>query len=137
MKKNKLYRFIVIACFIGYGWLFFAIQKQKQIQQNEFTVCLFKKITNIPCPSCGTTRAVIEISKGGFISSLFLNPFGIIVAIIMIVCPIWIGYDYFFKKDSFFQFYKKTEAFLRIKKVAIFCVILVLLNWIWNINKNV
>lgn len=136
MQKNKLYLFIVIACFVGYGWLFFSLSKQKQFQDDEFTVCFFKKITDIPCPSCGTTRAVIEISKGEFISSIFLNPFGIIVALIMMICPIWIGYDYFLKKETFFQFYKKAEAFLGIKKVAIFCIILVLLNWIWNINKN-
>jgi hypothetical protein len=137
MKKNKLYLFIILACFVGYGWLFFSIQHQHQIQNNEFTVCLLKKATNIPCPSCGTTRAVIEISKGKIISSIFINPFGILVALIMLICPIWIGYDFLFKKDSFYQFYKKSEAFLRKRKIAIAFIVLVLLNWIWNINKNV
>jgi len=137
MKKNKLYLFIILACFVGYGWLFFSIQHQHQIQNNEFTVCLLKKATNIPCPSCGTTRAVIEISKGKIISSIFINPFGILVALIMLICPIWIGYDFLFKKDSFYQFYKKSEAFLRKRKIAIAFIVLVILNWIWNINKNV
>ncbi|NJM80271.1 MAG: DUF2752 domain-containing protein [Flavobacterium sp.] len=82
-----------------------------QIQEKEFTVCVFKRITNIPCPSCGTTRAVIEISKGEIISSIFLNPFGIIVALIMVICPIWIGYDYLLKKNLFFNFISKQKLF--------------------------
>ena len=107
MQKNKLYLFIVLACFVGYGWLFFSLQHQHQIQNNEFSVCLFKKATHIPCPSCGTTRAVIEISKGDILASIFINPFGIIVALIMLVCPFWIGYDFLTKKDTFYQYSTK------------------------------
>lgn len=136
MQKNKLYLFIVLACFAGYGWLYFSLQHQHEIQNNEFSVCLVKNVTNIPCPSCGTTRAVMEVSKGEISRSILLNPFGIIVALIMVVCPIWITYDYLSKKDSFYQFYTKSEAILRRKKVYIPLLILVLLNWIWNITKN-
>lgn len=136
MKKNKLYLFIVLACFVGYAWLFFSLQHQHQIQNNEFSVCLFKKATHIPCPSCGTTRAVVEVSKGKIIESILINPFGVIVALIMLVCPLWIGYDFLFKKDTFYQFYKNSEAFLRKRKITIVFIVLVLLNWIWNITKN-
>lgn len=136
MQKNKLYLFIILACFAGYGWLCFSLQYQHQIQNNEFSVCFLKNVTNIPCPSCGTTRAVMEISKGEISQSILLNPFGIIVAIIMLICPIWIVYDFLSKKDSFYQFYTKSEEILRRKKVYIPLLILVLLNWIWNINKN-
>lgn len=136
MQKNKLYLFIVLACFAGYGWLYFSLQHQHEIQNNEFSVCLVKNVTNIPCPSCGTTRAVMEISKGEISKSILFNPFGIIVALIMLICPIWITYDYLSKKDSFYQFYTKSEAILRRKKVYIPLLILVLLNWIWNITKN-
>ncbi len=134
MQKNKLYLFIILACFVGYSWLCFSLQHQ--IQNNEFSVCFFKNVTNIPCPSCGTTRAVMEISKGEISQSILLNPFGIIVALLMLVCPIWIVYDFLSKKDSFYQFYTKSEEILRRKKVYIPLLILVLLNWVWNINKN-
>lgn len=137
MNRNKLYIFILIACFIGYIWLFFSWQHQLEIHKNEITVCVFKKITQIPCPSCGTTRAVLHISKGEIIQSILLNPFGILVSLIMVVCPIWIFYDFLLKKETFYHFYQKTESFLRIKIVALIFFILVLLNWIWNIQKNV
>lgn len=134
MKQSKLYLFILIACFIGYSWLFFSLHHQ--IQSNESTVCFFKKVTDIPCPSCGTTRAILEIAKGRFLDSILLNPFGILVALIMLVCPIWIMFDYTFKKDTFYKFYKKTELFLSKRIIAILMIILIIANWIWNINKN-
>ena len=111
MKKNKLYLFIILACFVGYGWLFFLVQTQHQIQNFDLTVCFLKKTTSIPCPSCGTTRAVMEIAKGKVISSVFINPFGIIVALIMLVSPFWIGYDFLLKKDSFYNFIKIQKHF--------------------------
>ena len=136
MKKNKLYLFIILACFVGYGWLFFLVQIHHQTQDFDLTVCLLKRTTSIPCPSCGTSRAVMEISKGNVISSVFINPFGILVALIMLLSPFWIGYDFLLKKDTFYQFYQNVEAFLRKRKIAIACIVLVLINWIWNINKN-
>ena len=135
MKKNKLYGLTLIACFLGYCWLFFSqcIGKTAQI---DFTICIFKKITTIPCPSCGTTRAVSHIFHGEFLSSILLNPFGLIVSGIMVVCPLWIAFDYFTKKQTFYNFYFQSEAVLKTKKVAIPLIILVVLNWIWNIYKQ-
>ena len=136
MKKNKLYFLTLVACFLGFSWLFFLKLISNKISNIDFTVCLFKKITTIPCPSCGTTRAVDHLFHGEFISSILLNPFGLIVSGIMLVCPLWIAFDYFTKKQTFYDFYHKSEAVLRTKKVAIPLIILVLLNWIWNIYKQ-
>lgn len=133
MKKNRLYYFILLACLAGYVWLFYSINK---VENSEFSVCLIKNTTGIPCPSCGTTRAVTEIIKGQLLNSICTNPFGAIVLIIMTVAPIWIVFDMISKKSSFYHFYKKTEKFLSRKGVAIFLIILVLLNWYWNIKKG-
>jgi len=136
MNRSKLYKFLLVACFIGYIWLFLSLYHQNEIQSSQMTVCLIKKTTNVPCPSCGTTRAVMHLFQGDFSSSIFINPFGIFVALIMIIAPIWIGIDYILKKDTFFQFYKKSEQFISRKWLAVFLVILVLLNWYWNIKKG-
>lgn len=136
MNKNKLYSFILFACFIGYGWLLFSFQHEHQIQNQEFTVCLFKKVTTFPCPSCGTTRSVLQLSHGNLLSAILLNPFGILVAIIMLVAPFWISYDLVQKKETFYTIYLKTESILRKRKVAFVLIVLVIANWIWNIKKN-
>lgn len=134
MQKNKLYIFLLIACFVGYCWLLFSINYE---QQNNISVCFVKNVTGIPCPSCGSTRAVSQLIQGSFFKSVYTNPFGIIILAIMIIVPVWILVDILIKKDSFYQFYKKSETIIRKKPIAITLIILVLLNWYWNIKKGV
>ena len=93
-------------------------------------------MTGYPCPSCGTTRAVTLLFKGRFIESLVLNPIGIVVAIIMLIFPIWILIDIIFKKETFYFWYKKAEGTIRKPWLASILIVLVLLNWIWNIYKH-
>ena len=136
MNKNKLYLFLLFACFVGYSWLLFSLQHEHEIQNQEFTVCLFKKVTTVPCPSCGTTRSVMQLSHGNFLSAILINPFGIIVGLIMIIAPVWISYDFIQKKETFYTAYLKIETILRKRKVAIVLIVLVVANWIWNIKKS-
>jgi hypothetical protein len=65
-----------------------------------------------------------------------LNPFGIVVAVIMVAIPAWVVTDIALKKDTFFSWYKKTETAIRRPWPAIILVLLVVLNWIWNIYKH-
>ena len=133
MSKNKLYLVILIACLIGFLYLFYSINHS---ESSHLSVCIIKNAIGYPCPSCGTTRAVKILLKGDFISSLQMNPFGIIVAILMVVLPIWIVLDLITQKETFFTYYKKTEILLRTRWLAVFLIVLVILNWIWNIKKG-
>ncbi len=36
--------------------------------------CVFKAMTGIPCPTCGSTRAVILLSQGHLLSAFRVNP---------------------------------------------------------------
>jgi len=36
--------------------------------------CVFKGLTGIPCPTCGSTRSVIHLSHGDISAALFMNP---------------------------------------------------------------
>jgi len=42
-------------------------------------LCPFRVLTGLPCPGCGTTRAVFELGSGRPITSLLLNPLGAFV----------------------------------------------------------
>ena len=42
------------------------------------TLCMFRNITGLPCPFCGTTRSIGNILIGNFESALRLNPLGYI-----------------------------------------------------------
>jgi len=64
------------------------------------------------------------------------NPLGIFLAIIMSIAPFWILFDKITKKNTLFNFYKKTEEILKKPRYAIPLIFLVIINWIWNITKG-
>lgn len=135
-KRNKLYSLLSLLISAGYIWLFFNYVTANSVGNSKRSFCLFKHVTNVPCPSCGSTRSVLFLLKGDFIGSLNLNPLGVIVLLIMIITPLWIISDYLLKKQSLYFFYKKIEEILSKKRVAIPAVMVILLNWIWNIYKG-
>lgn len=134
MTRNKLYAILLIACFFGFIYLFYDI---KYSENTHFGVCIIKSLTGFPCPSCGTTRAVQLLLQGKMFESLAMNPFGILVTLIMTIVPFWILFDIVFKKESFYIAYKKMEKTIRIQWLAAILILLVLLNWIWNIYKGI
>lgn len=121
-----------MAMIAGYLWLFHAASTP----ESDTTVCLFKNITTLPCPSCGTTRSVICLLNGHIEEALFINPIGIIILLIMVVTPVWIVYDFVTGCTTLYFFYRSMEKFLRKPTVAVPLIVLVLINWLWNITKG-
>jgi hypothetical protein len=57
------------------------------------TLCMFRNVTGLPCPFCGTTRSIGHILIGDFESALGLNPLGyvsLMFFIILLVTPLTI-----------------------------------------------
>ena len=46
-------------------------------------LCLFRNLTGLPCPFCGSTRAVGNIVHGNFIEALYLNPLGYVFLLLL------------------------------------------------------
>ncbi len=134
MKRNKLYAILLLACMAGGAWLIYNINFPSD--ECAKGICIFKNATTIPCPSCGTTRAIESLIHGDFIASLRINPFGIIVFLIVLVMPLWILIDVVRRRNSLWCFYKRIELFLQRPQVAIPLSALVIVNWIWNISKG-
>ena len=134
LDRTKLYLFLFIACLAGYSWVYYSMNNTGATS-NTVEVCLIKHVTNIPCPSCGSTRSVISLTKGDFVQALKINPLGYIVALIMLLAPMWILFDVATKRKTLLGFYQKTETFLRRPKFAIPLILLLIINWIWNITK--
>jgi len=118
----------------GYGWVIWS--SQNDALHSDLTPCLFKNSTGIACPSCGSTRSVLLLSQGYFSKALLLNPLGILMALIMVIVPFWLLYDIILNKDTLYYNYKKAEDTIRIKWVAISLILLIILNWLWNIQKG-
>ena len=124
------------ACIAGYSWLcFFQARSDGNINGTE--VCIFKHFTHLPCPSCGSTRAVLLLIQGDFLGAFLLNPFGYLIFIVLLIVPLWIIVDLITAKATLHTFYRKSESLLRQKSIAIPLIIIVVINWIWNIHKGV
>lgn len=135
IDRNKLYTILFTACIAGYIWLYFSLNTT-ETKNKSFEFCLIKHTTNIPCPSCGSTRSIISLTKGNFLEALIINPLGYIVAVIMFSAPIWIAIDIITKRKTLFEFYQKIETYLKKPRYAIPLLLLVIINWIWNITKG-
>jgi hypothetical protein len=137
LTRNRFNLYLSLACLAGYFWLALISRLPPEEIGKQYDVCLIHHFLGMPCPSCGSTRSVISLLHGDLPGALYWNPFGFLIFSILIISPIWIAYDLFLKKDSFFRFYRLTERTLSRKWVAIPAIILVLINWIWNFYKNV
>lgn len=133
--KNKLYLPVLLACAAGYLWLAFTVQQQYK-HQKGFEACFIKRFTHLPCPSCGSTRAVLSITNGKFTEALLTNPVGFLLALILVIVPVWILVDWFRRSASFYQFYQSAQKRLYKPYFAIPLVLLIVINWIWNISKG-
>lgn len=51
---------------LGAGWLLPIISFAPD--------CVFKGLTGIPCPTCGSTRSMVHLAHGDILTALALNP---------------------------------------------------------------
>jgi hypothetical protein len=136
MKKKNLYIFITSLSLVGYAWLAWNIFENTRNDAMP-TICMFKAITHLPCPSCGTTRSLILLARGEVWNAIMINPFGLILALALVIIPLWIFIDILRKRDSFFRSYISAEKLLTQKMwLAIPAITIVLINWFWNIVKG-
>jgi hypothetical protein len=135
MSRNKLYILLSAACVLGYSWLGFLYFLGDSVH-DEPGVCLFRLFTGIPCPSCGSSRAILSLLHGNLIQSLNWNPFGIVLIVIMLISPLWILFDIINQYSSLLKFYNTAELYLKRRYLAIPLIFIVLANWAWNIAKG-
>ena len=135
-ELRKFYYCITSFLIAGLGWmawnLFYFQQSNPGLE-----ICLLKNTVGLPCPSCGTTCSVLHLLQGDLSTAFFLNPFGIVAFMGMVVFPFWILYDYWNGKKTLWTYYLQFINFFSNKKFSTVVIVLVLLNWIWNIQKGI
>jgi Protein of unknown function (DUF2752) len=136
VSRIKLYYLVLLFTVAGYAWIAWNYKNLSK-SDNGISVCMFKNITGLPCPSCGTTHSVFYVIQGKPMDAFNCNPLGFIIVIILIIFPLWIISDLILRKNSFHSFYNKSEIFLKKKWVALPAIIFVLIIWILNIKKSI
>jgi hypothetical protein len=71
------------AIFGGIGLLAAAAVGLLRLDRIPLTLCVFKGLTGLPCPTCGSTRALGRLFALDFAGALGMNPFTTLVAVIV------------------------------------------------------
>ena len=132
LTRGRLYPLLLLLTACGYIWLFVCDDSSRVFGWNG---CLVRYLFHIPCPSCGTTRAVRAVFHGEWLGALYYNPIGIIMAALMVVIPVWIVIDLLTNSVSLLNAYRITENKLRSWPYAFAGILAILINWIWNLMK--
>lgn len=130
--RNRFYTFVSVGCLFAYALLAWSFSTNT----SGPTVCLFKQLTSLPCPSCGSTRAILELAHGNLLQAFLLNPIGIFLAGLLVVLPLWIGKDVLTGSHSFFIRFQQTNLLLKKPAILLPFLALVAVNWWWNITKG-
>jgi fumarate reductase subunit D len=78
----------------------------------------------------------MAILDGQFLTAFYWNPLGYLILVGLVILPLWLLADLIFKAQSLFDFYHLICDKLKNKKYAIPLLLLLLLNWYWNIKKG-
>jgi hypothetical protein len=133
MTANTLYSLLVSLCAGSYIWIIYNYLTPKNI---HFLGCIIKNVTTLPCPACGTTRGVMTFLQGNYAEAFLLNPLSYFAIIALLIVPIWCIFDFITSQKTLWVAYHKTEKLIQKTPIALLLIILILLNWFWNIQKN-
>ncbi|MDI9337916.1 MAG: DUF2752 domain-containing protein [Alphaproteobacteria bacterium] len=133
-NRNTLYATLFTSCMAGYIWLFVVVST---FNKQPLELCIIKRITHLPCLACGSTKSVISLSQGNLFEAFKTNPLGYLIALIMVISPLWIAFDILTKNKTYLTCFQKLETHVKKTQYAIPLVILVIINWVWNITKGV
>ena len=135
IHRFRFYFLLLTACLAGYIWLYLSSTAHGN-ETHAIEACFLKHLANIPCPSCGSTRSILSLLNGDFFHSFYLNPLGLVVAVIMFLSPAWMLWDLITRKASLLNFYIKVECKLKRPAYAAPLALLLIMNWFWNIKKG-
>ena len=94
------------------------------------SLCLFRNVTGLPCPFCGSTRSVGHILQGEFSAALQSNPlgyFGLAFLVVLFISPSAI------KGTS--DYLAKKWWILTQRNQIVITVGLIVLAWVMNLPR--
>ena len=132
MAANKSHYWVYPLTIAGYAWLLWSFTTSS----NAGTVCLFKHVTGLACPSCGSTRSILSIIEGDLDAAFMLNPLGFLALLALAAVPIIGIWGALKNRNLIGAVVSWFEAKLRQPTIALPLVALVLCNWVWNMFKG-
>lgn len=127
MSAIRFYALGITGCIASWTWIAMSIN---QCEQGIWKGCLIKHFLHIPCPACGSTRAIIAIIDGHIQEALALNPLGFVLLALLILLTVGIPYDYLRRQRNLYHLFTWADTCLHRKSVFIPTMSIILLNWL-------
>ena len=99
----------------------------------NITICPIKLLWHIPCPACGTTRAILLLIDGHPFEALVMNPNIVLTVPLLAFIPIAFCVQHFYRQD----FYSKLNLVLHHRMVISFFIVFEAFVWFYNIIRNI
>lgn len=127
--KKPLDDYVIIAVYLcGLVWMilfcFFHV---------NILLCPTKMVFGIPCPGCGTTRAMGLLLNGNIKEAFFMNPNIIITLIMMIIVPPLLVMQFTTNKNYIDLINRKLNNPFFIVPFFLFEIII----WIYNLQRAI
>ena len=130
---RRIYLLTLVLLLAGSAWMFVNVSHGVD---GDHTICIFKNLTSLPCPSCGTTRALALILNGQVADALEMNPMGIVTTLLFAICFSSVLRDSLLGRTDFLVLWNKSEQLLKKKYLYLPLTGLILINWCWSIAKG-
>lgn len=132
IASSGISRFVLLA---GIGWVLLvigllALERWTGIQT---TACLFKRATGVPCPTCGSTRAMEALLGGHIGAAISLNP---LVTCLAFLTPIAIGLWIAASRRGHGASHRVRPTAATWNAVVAIGLVALVLNWIWVIRRG-
>jgi phosphatidylserine synthase len=94
-----------------------------------FTLCHFRAITGLPCPTCGMTTCFIHMTHGDFLQGAASSPLGVLVFLGTIAAIVFMIGHRIWKWPSIRLRMNRTERIVS----TILLLLMLAANWAYNI----
>ena len=96
-------------------------------------ICLFRRLTGLPCLTCGTSRAFAALLRGDLADAFSIQPLAVSCAVALCVAALI---------QSWFVLRDRTVLVLRVGRrervaLAVAAVLLLIANWAWLVYSGV
>ena len=109
------------------------------IERFPLGFCLFKRLTGLPCPTCGFTRAFCDFANGNFAHGIYQCPFALLVFILVALAFLYnaavLAGPIFGLRISALKNIRWTAR--QTAWMAAFFFLLIMANWIYRLAMGI
>jgi hypothetical protein len=131
-NRKNFYFYTSLFFLTGWCWL---IVSTFQIFRGT-TICIFKNVTGIPCPSCGATTGIIHILHGELQAALASNPLAYPLCLAIIYATLCFIADVCLRQNRLYTTYNFLQQKLKQRPAILYSILIIItLNWVWILIK--